>query len=285
MSTNDQPIKACTFIDKGGVGKSTLISHIGVALANDGYQTIVIDLAGKQGDIAKQFGIETPDQGDWPNISTVFQPEWEAIKDHPDFDSDPVEQMIRHTNEGVDIIPAHPGLESLDDELDNKYDDSRKFGQLNEFLGEHIDPEYDAVLIDLPGKGSNITFNGIFAAGNVITPVLAGSFEDEQADELNNELATIREKYDQPADLTMMIPNMIDNRTSLSDTYLERYGGRFGDVIAPEPVPRSQDIVNAQHEGKTIFALEDPSSTAQRAIAAIESNTEALIQRIRGVPA
>ena len=100
----NRPITACGYIDKGGVGKTTSIGHFGVALAEEGYDVLLIDLAGKQGDLAKLFGIvDELDPEDWPNISTVFQPEWERVVEQ--LGDDAIDQLIHETAEGVDLIP------------------------------------------------------------------------------------------------------------------------------------------------------------------------------------
>lgn len=285
----EDTIRTSTFLDKGGTGKTTTTAHLGVALSRMGDDVLLIDLAGKQGDLAKQFGLvdEIAAEDDWPNISTVFQPEWEDIvkKYREKFGGDPATELVYETGEGPDLIPAHQGLDSLEVELDNKYSDARKFTRLSAFIEEHVDPHYDAILIDLPGVANNVAYNGIFATGNIITPVQAGSFESQQADALQHDLETIRETHDQRAELAMLVPNMIDTRTKLSKRYLEEYSERFGDAFAAEPIPTSQDIANAQDRGQTIFALEEPSQTAKRAIEAYEANAHALAKRIRGVPA
>lgn len=288
MDIDGQTITTATFLDKGGTGKTTTTAHLGVALSRAGNDVLLIDLAGKQADLTKQFGLEEQigESDDWPNITTVFQPEWGDIvqKYRERFDEDITGELIEPTDEGVDLIPAHPSLDSLEVDLDNKYSDARKFTRLQSFLEEHIEPKYDAVLLDLPGVANNVAYNGVFAAGNIITPVQTGSFESQQADALERDLETIRDHHNQPAQLALLVPNMVDSRTNLSQKYLETYEEQFGDAMAPQPIPQSQDIANAQDEGRTIFTLEDPSNTAQRAIGAYERNAEALIERILGVP-
>jgi ATPases involved in chromosome partitioning len=79
---SDSALRAATFLDKGGVGKTTATAHLGVALDRHGHDVLLLDLAGKQGDLAKQFGLWQEVKADddrWPNITTVFQDEWETI--------------------------------------------------------------------------------------------------------------------------------------------------------------------------------------------------------------
>lgn len=63
-------------------------------------------------------------------------------------------------------------------------------------------------------------------------------------------------------------------------TYHEEFDG----VVAPEPVAKSQDIRNATETGKTVFELEDPSTTASRAKDAYLTNARELVDRIGGEP-
>lgn len=73
-------IRAALFLDKGGVGKTTATAHLGVALAEYGYDILLVDLAGKQNDLAKQFGLYGALQDDpWPNISTTLQDQWDQV--------------------------------------------------------------------------------------------------------------------------------------------------------------------------------------------------------------
>lgn len=282
-----QTLRAASFLDKGGTGKTTAVAHLGVALDRQGHDVLLIDLAGKQGDLVKHFGEwdgvqEQIDAGDdWPNISTVFDDTWGKIAEK--LGDQAVEDLIIETDEGVDLIPAHPGLDSLDAELGNIDDARDRYSRLDQFLDEYIDPEgYDVILIDLPGLSNNVSYNGLWASGNVIAPVEMGPFESEQAAALDDDLDLFAEKYDVTVNLTMILPNKIDTRTKLADEYLEEFREAYGDVVAPEPIPMSQDIRNAADRGQTAFALETPSRTARRARQAFEADAEALVDRLRG---
>lgn len=280
-------IRLAAFIDKGGTGKTTATAHLGVALAKEGLNVLLIDLAGKQGDLAKTFGVwgeyrELIDAGDaWPNVTTVFQDEWAAIAEK--LGEAAVDDLVIETGEGVDLIPAHPGLDSLDADLGNIDDAAERYSRLETFLDEYIDPRgYDAVLLDLPGLTNNVSYSGLWAAKHVLAPVEMGPFEAEQADQLREDLTQMVEAFDVGVELSMVLPNKVDTRTKLAEEYLEAFRAEYPEAIAPEYIPYSQDIRNAVEGGQTAFALEEPSATAENAREAFEADARALVDRLGG---
>ena len=113
-----ETLRAAAFLDKGGTGKTTTVAHLGVALEELGHEVLLVDLAGKQGDLAKHFGVweEYRDQIEndeaWPNISTVFDDSWGTIAKK--LGDDAVEDLVIDTGEGPALIPAQGiGLFSL----------------------------------------------------------------------------------------------------------------------------------------------------------------------------
>ncbi|XGI82885.1 ParA family protein [Halorutilales archaeon Cl-col2-1] len=280
------PLRVATFLDKGGTGKTTVSAHLGVGLAEKGHDVLLIDLAGKQGDLVKHFGLwdrveeSIENEDDWPNISTVFQDEWEIIARK--LGDEAVEGLIYETEEGPDIIPAHPGLDSLDTELGSIDDPVDRYSRFDSFLSSYIDPRgYDFVLIDLPGITNNVSYNGLWAAKNVVAPVEMGVFEASQAAALRNDLAKIDDSFEVGVDLKMVVPNKVNRQTRLADEYLEAFEDEYPDRIAPSYIPKSQDIRNAANDGSTVFSLEEPSRTAKRARRAFLENAEELARRLR----
>ena len=277
--------RAAAFLDKGGTGKTTTVAHLGVALEENGHSVLLIDLAGKQGDLAKHFGVWesyqeqiTADDA-WPNISTVFDSAWDTIADK--LGDDPVEELVIETGEGPDLIPAHPGLDTLDAELGNIDDAGERYSRLTQFLDTYVDPlGYDVILIDLPGMTNNITYNGLWGAKHAITPVEMGPFEAEQAEALTKDIAKLNDNFATNIKVSLVLPNKVDTRTKLSDDYLDVFRETYPEAIAPTYVPYSQDIRNAAERGETAFELESPSKTAQDAIETYLSAAETLIARL-----
>ena len=274
----DSTMRAAAFLDKGGVGKTTTIAHVGVALADEGYRVCLLDLAGKQGDLTKHFGLwqQARESDDWPNITTVFQDEWDTIAEQL---PDAVDQLVLPTGEGPDLIPAHEGLDGLESLLGSIDDPSDRYARLDHFLTEYLDERYDVLLLDLPGSTSNIAYNGLWAARHVITPVRAGPFEAEQMTQLEADLDEIRAGQEIDINLSLVLINEYDERKTIDRDLFKQLNGEYSDVLAPQQIPSSQDITNAQQGGQTIFQLEQPSLTAQRALAAYRENARILIDR------
>lgn len=276
---SDQPAVIAAYLEKGGVGKTTSVGHLAVALAEDGHDVLMIDLAGKQGDLAKLFGVDydAADTDEWPNISTVFQPQWSGIT--AKLGQSAVDSFVRDTDEGPDLIPAHHGLDSLDSELGEKYDGLDRFAQLDEFLREWVYDDYDVVLLDLPGAPNNITYSAIYAAEDILVPVKAGGFEDDQTDRLAEHVEVMREKFERNIRIAMVLLTMVDEQTTVSRRYIEEFAERFGGSLAPEPIPNSQGVINAAQDGRTIFASDDRLTTADRAAEAYRVNARELYDR------
>jgi len=280
-------MRAAVFLDKGGTGKTTTTAHLGRALSELGYEGVLIDLAGKQSDLAKQFGLYEAQQEaiendeDFPNLSSVFDDDFAKLVKMNGVDAI-LDRLIYHTDENVDLIPAHPGLDSVDGELNNVEDREDRYGRLKAFIDEYLEDRYDFILIDLPGLSRIVPYNGVWAAENIIAPVEMGSYEFGQAKQLAEDVDKYCSNWDIDAELTMVIPNKFEKGTTLADDYLDRYHEEFDGTVAPEPVAKSQDIRNATETGKTIFELDEPSTTAVRAKEAYLANARELVERVGG---
>jgi len=285
-------LRASTYLDKGGTGKTTSTAHLGAALHELGHRVLLIDLAGKQGDLADALGAyedvqeDIENEDDFPNIATTMGNRWQDVAGVLD-EGEAIDRLVYETSEGFDLIPAHPDLDGLDADLGNVDDTSERYGRLRRFLDDHVDPldRWDVVLLDLPGAANNITYNGLWATHDVLAPVAMGSFELKQARALENDLAYIRDpdNYGVDVRLTMLIPNLYDRRTNLDEEILEEFEDEFGDTLAPEIVVDSQQVKNVTDAGHSLFALEDDelSNTGRDARDAFLANARELHERLQ----
>jgi len=282
-----QTYRCSTYLDKGGTGKTTCTAHLGVALQQAcDEEVLLIDLAGKQSDLAKTFGLyekvqaDIENEDDFPNVATTMEENWHNVSDLLD---DPIDELVYETDEGVDLIPAHPSLDALDADLGNIDDAQERYSRLREFLDDYVDPlDYTVVLLDLPGVANNVSYNGLWATESVVAPVQMGPLEFEQARGLETDLAEICESYGVDVALEMLLPNLYDRRTNLDEEVHDRFLEAFGDVVGPEKIVASQAIRKATNAGHTIFALDEDelSKTAREARAAFVTNAEDLLTRL-----
>jgi len=281
--------RAAIFIDKGGTGKTTNAAELGAALNELGKDVLLLDLAGKQGDLADALGVyesvqeDISNEDDFPNIATTMGNRWSDVAEMVG-NEEAVDRLVYKTDSGVDLIPAHPDLDGLDADLGNIDDVEDRYNRLRLFLDNYVDPldRWDIIILDMPGLANNITYNGLWAAQNVVTPVSMGSFEFKQAQSLEADLEKIRSGYDQNVELRMIIANLYDRRTNLHKEILEKFEAQFGSVMAPEYTVDSQQIRTVTEEGRTLFDVPDDEllKTGADAKAAFLANAEELYDRL-----
>jgi chromosome partitioning protein len=119
----------------------------------------------------------------------------------------------------------------------------------------------------------------IFGVTMVYRP---GPFEAGQAAQLRRDLKTIREEQDVHIELVMVLLNEVDERTKAGRAYLKEFDEEYPEALASAQIPSSQDVQNAQMNGATLFSLQRPSKTAERAIEAYETDAQALVERLGG---
>jgi len=256
-------------------GKTTTTAHVAVAAAQQhGLRTVVIDLAGTQNDLATQYGIEITEADIDAPISAVFGDQWNLIRDGID---DVVDRMTFDTGEGPDLIPADPGLGAADNNLANVAREER-YDRLADFIAHDLAGAYDFVLVDLPGKEDNIAISGLYAVEDVIAPLRPGAFERNQLASLEDDLEAIRDAYPVDPRLVMVLPTMIDRRTTQSSEFVADINDAYPAIAGPQVVSTA-NIGNLQERGKTLFAADDDelyaSGTEARAAYA-EATTQIL---------
>ena len=138
---------------KGGVGKTTSVASIGAALANSGYNVLLVDLdaqANLTDSLLKDKSVE----------STIY----EAMMDG-ELAPLPVVQI----RENLSLVPSCLDMAAIEIELSKRQD--REY-----ILKTHIDStegEFDYILLDCPPSLGLITINSFTAADFVIVPLTA----------------------------------------------------------------------------------------------------------------
>jgi len=168
---------------KGGVGKTTLVSNLGISLAQEGKNVAIVDANLTGANLGLHFGLLS-----YPvSIHDVMKDE-ALITD----------AMYKHPS-GVDIIPASLSIEHIDTEPKNLRD------SIDEFLGEK-----DFVLFDAATGLDRETLNAINMSDEILLvthpelPTISDALRTK----------TIAEKYDK--DIIGIVLNRVNRKDELN---------------------------------------------------------------------
>lgn len=145
---------------KGGVGKTTTAANLGIGLAREGRNVLLVD-CDPQGSLTVSLGYAQPDELDMTLTDLLAG----VLMDKP---AAP-EQGILHHAEGVDLIPANISLSGMETSLVSAMSREKV---LKQYL-DTVKKEYDYILLDCMPSLGMLTVNTLAAADGVIIPVQA----------------------------------------------------------------------------------------------------------------
>ena len=138
---------------KGGVGKSTSVMNLGVALAERGKRVLLVDLD-PQGGLTAAFGIDAYD---------VRRSAFSLLM----YSHVSLARVMRPVRKNLALVPASVDLAAAEIHLVNVAD---RVHRLNQTLQRSRIP-FDFVFIDTPPGLGILTANGLVAADEVLVPV------------------------------------------------------------------------------------------------------------------
>ena len=247
--------------EKGGVGKTTTTVNLGVGLARQGKNVLLLD-ADPQGDLTKCLGVKNPKELT-STISTVM----DYLIAHSDEDASPDFEYaapIRQHTEGVDFIPANASLAATEVTLVNSM--SRET-ILRQYL-DMVKDEYDYVLIDCrPSLGLTVV-NALTAADSVIIPVQAQYLPAKGMTQLLQTIADVRRHTNADLKIDGILLTLVDGRTNLAKSTVDALRDNFGSRIKiyRSAIPIAVKAAEVSSKGKSIYAYE-PNSTVSKAYA------------------
>lgn len=235
---------------KGGVGKSTTCTNLGIGLARQGKKVLLID-SDAQGDLTASLGYKEPDLLS-DTLATIMG---NMIND---IDTDP-EFGIRHHEEGVDFLPANIELSGLEITLVNVM--SREL-ILNEYISM-MRNYYDYILLDCMPSLGMMTINVFSAADSVLIPVQAAYLPVKGLQQLIRTIGKVKKQLNPRLEVEGILITMVDRRTNyakdISILIRDTYGSKI--KIFENSIPISVRVAEAPAEGKSIF-LHEPKGQA-----------------------
>lgn len=254
---------------KGGVGKTTTTSNLGIGLARKGKKVALID-CDPQGSLTASFGYQ-PEQIE-DTLKNIFE---NVINEYGVETMDAVIKHYENVSKGeevcIHLIPANIELAGLEVTLVNV---TCRELVLKEYI-ELIKDEYDYIIIDCAPSLGMLTINALSCADMVLIPVQAAFLPVKGLEQLLKTISNIRRKLNPKLEIAGILLTMVDKRTNytrqIQELLEETYGQHIN--IFENSIPTSVRAAETSAEGVSIYKHAPNGKVAQ----AYENFTEEVL--------
>lgn len=227
---------------KGGVGKTTTTSNLGIGLAKQGKKVLLID-ADAQGSLTASLGFTEPDRLEETLASVMTN----IINDE---EFEPDYGILKH-DEGIDLMPGNIELSGLEVSLVNVM--SREL-VLRAYI-EQVRDRYDYILIDCMPSLGMITINVFASADSILIPVQAAYLPVKGLEQLIKTIGKVKRQLNPKLEIEGILLTMVDSWTNyardISELLIENYGSKVR--IFENSIPISVRAAEISAEGINIY--------------------------------
>ena len=242
---------------KGGVGKTMTSVSLSACLALHGKKVLLIDLD-PQGHSTKAFGYR--DMNEYPlSMKDVII----SIIEDVDINKD---ELILHSDEGVDIAPANISLAAINSALESAM---CRETVVKRFI-DTIKDDYDYIIIDTNPSLDNLPINALTASDKVMITVQAEPYGVEGMADLLKSINMVKRNLNPKLEIAGILITMTDERTNLSKMITKSIRNNFGSHIRifDKSIPRCVKAAESTGVGESIFKY-DPKGSATKAYESI----------------
>lgn len=227
---------------KGGVGKTTTTSNLGIGLANQGKKVLLID-ADAQGSLTASLGFVEPDKLE-ETLATAMM---NIINDE---EMEPGYGILKH-QENIDLMPGNIELSALEVSLVNVM--SREM-VMKGYISMVRD-NYDYVIIDCTPSLGMLTINAFACADSILIPVQAAYLPVKGLQQLIKTIGTVKQRLNPEMEIEGILLTMVDNRTNYAKDICRMLNDAYGNSVRifANNIPMSVRAAEISAEGVSIY--------------------------------
>jgi chromosome partitioning protein len=229
---------------KGGVGKTTTSINLAAALAQKGYETLLVDLD-PQGNATLSF--LDPEQIQ-TSVYEVLTEDDKTIKD----------AVAKTAYKHLSVVPARINLAKFESKLLGDIDSHFR---LKDRL-KSVVKDYKYIIIDTPPTLGLMTVNSLVASTHLLVPIQSSYFALEGTDDLLETVEKIRARANPGLEFLGVVITIHDKRTILGRDIRNHINEVFGKKVFRTIISRSVRLEESPAYKEPIFTFAPHSSGA-----------------------